>query len=145
MSLNPNSYNGLGTSLFGISSSNRVIDVEKLNLEDYYKQDRDLIERHIHGPREKGSNIKYQLIIILISAMIFVTAVAIYDIIRNTINYFYSDYSLRQNNGNNTEEEITIFLLANRNTIISSSIFALFCIITSLIFIPLLILLIRNK
>lgn len=151
--MSSNINNGIGTSLFGIGASNHILDTGRGNIPDdylsdikqnYYQKDTNLTERHIHGPRHNIQTIKHQIIIILISAMIFVSAVAVYDVIRNSINYFYADFSLHNNGNTNTEQDINNFLLASRDTIISSALFALFCIITSLIFIPLLILLIRR-
>lgn len=100
-----------------------------------------LSEKHIHGPsKEETTNATniYTIILVIISAIIFVTVVSIYDIIRALITNYYAKKTLEDPVSNNTTEDIERTLLANNNAFYASFVFAGICVLTAVIFIPLL-------
>lgn len=133
MSFRPITSQTTGEALLGIADPTKFVDV--------YRNDvgRSIYEKRIHGNGDKTQNIKYTIIIIIVSAIIFVTIVSIYDIFRNLINNYYAQITLEEPNSGNSETEIKSTLIANKYSLISSLFFAIFCIITSIILIYLLI------
>jgi hypothetical protein len=101
--------------------------------------DDSLFDRRISGPRQTVRSTKGTLIIVIISAIIFVTIVAIYDVIRNSINNYYAKIALTNTQAQNTTQYINSNLIANTQALISSIVFAIVCIITAIIFIPVLV------
>jgi ABC-type Fe3+ transport system permease subunit len=101
----------------------------------------DLYSRRIHGPEEQETGALFTIGVIVLSAIIFVTVVAIYDVIRNLINNYYSALALRDPRSGNSAQDIESALIANYNTLVSSAVFALVCIILALIVGALLVLL----
>ena len=97
--------------------------------------DKSLFKNEIHGSVEKKVSIHYTLIIILISAIIFVTVISIYDVFRNIINNYFAKLALIDPQANNRKEEIQRTIIANEDAFKSSVVFSLFCIITGLIII----------
>lgn len=127
MSFQPLSNRGLSESLVGVADPAKFTDPFRNE------------SREIHAGLPKGDTLKYTLIIVIISAIIFVTVIAIYDIIRNYINNKYAKISLENPDSGNTPQQIQSTLIANSNQLISSFVFALICIILALILIPILI------
>lgn len=103
--------------------------------------DIDVYEKNIHGSSnsQKYNNIFKTIIIIIISAIIFVMIVSIYDVIRNVVSNIYAKKTLRDPTLKFTKIEIKRTLKTNKNALIASVIFAVICIIIALIFIPLLV------
>jgi len=100
----------------------------------------ELGERNIHPIKEEDSKrYSHTIIIIVISAIIFVTVVAIYDVLRNYINNYYASRALRDPLSTNTVQDISRTETANRSNFVSSLIFALVCVLVALVLIPLLI------
>ncbi len=97
---------------------------------------RDLSDRRIHSPESnKQSHIMYTILIIIISALIFVTIIAIYDVIRNAINNYYAAISLDDPNSHNNPQDIERTKIANQNALWSSMVFAAICIVSAFILI----------
>jgi hypothetical protein len=71
-----------------------------------------------------------------------VTIISIYDTLHNIINAHYSENYLSDSQNNISQETIERTRIANQNNIIASGIFALMCIISAIILIPLLLLII---
>jgi len=122
---------GLSSSLLGVADPVKFVDPVRY-------------EGRIHAPFPSEPTIKYTLLIIIISAIIFVTALSVYDVVRNLINNYFAKQALLNPVSNNTKEDIDRTLIANRGGLISSSIFSVFCIILAIILIPILISLIKN-
>jgi len=96
-------------------------------------------KRGIHGVEKKSkSNIVYTIVIIVISAIIFIAMVAIYDVIRNWFNNYYSAEALKDPKVNASQEEIDKVTTGDWYGLLSSMVFAGFCIVSAIILIPLL-------
>jgi len=125
MSYLPIKSNGnLSTSLFGIGEPSKFLDL----------RNDDLAERHIHGPKEHRGT----LIIIIISAIIFVTMVSVYDVAKGAIHNYYSKKALIDPNSHNTKEDIQRTLIADNESFKANCTFAVICVVSAIIFIPML-------
>lgn len=127
--------NGLSTALAGTVEPGKFIDVSTLGPNDYYS-------RRMHGPSVKKSNdntekktstLKYSIIIVIISAIIFVTIISMYDVVRASFNSFYSNIALTDTNSHNAPQDIQRVQIANRNQLWSTMTFCAFCIVTAVI------------
>src|SRR5581483_11434818 len=100
-----------------------------------------LEERRIHGSQERSqsSAVFYTIVIVIISAILFVTVIAIYDVARNAISNYYAAQALRNPDSHNTPTEIEAALIANQQALIASGVFAAVCVLLALIIVPLLI------
>lgn len=136
MSLYPLSSFNLNDSLIGIADPGKFVDPLRIESKDYSN-------KRIHE-LSHGETIKYTIVITCISAIIFVTIVAIYDTLHNVINAYYSENYLDYADNNISQETIERTRIANKNAIMASSIFALICIIAAIILIPLLLLIITK-
>lgn len=127
--------NGLSTALAGTVEPGKFIDVSNLGPNDYYS-------RRMHGPsvkksdqktEQKTSTLKYSIIIVIISAIIFVTMISIYDVVRASFNILYSNIALTDPNSHNDPEAIQRVQISNRNQLWSTMTFCAFCIVTAVI------------
>jgi len=132
MSFLPLNINQLQTSLIGIGKPLKIMKFRKSNIIDFKKDN--LFEKRIDPPTEQYETI----ILIIISAIIFVTFVAIYDFIKGLINNYYSKKSLNDPNSYNTSEDIQRTIIANEHSLMSNFIFVLVCIIIAVILVPIL-------
>ena len=123
LSNQPGPFGYQNIALFGIAILLKFVDVFR---DDVHKS---LFVKKIHGLEKSPSN-KYTLIIVFISAIIFVTVISIYDVVRNIINYYYAKKVLTDKTINNDPKSITNTMTVNKNTLISSIIFSSFCIIS---------------
>jgi len=123
MSSHTVSIGNIGNSYLGVADPVKFVDPMRL------ESNRDIYSRRIHGPEEKEETIKYTMIIIIISAIIFVTIIAIYDVLRSISNYYTNKFLINSDSP---------ALIVYRNALIVSTMFAAICIISSLILIPLL-------
>lgn len=123
--LNP----GIDQSLLGVGANPDLIDTTKFIEKDY-------VERAHYLGKEGGSNNNNAtriILTIIISAIIFVTIVSIFDVFRNAINNYYAKKALLDPKSGNTQQEIDSTLIANHEGLISSIIFAVLCVIISII------------
>ncbi len=81
---------------------------------------------------------------IVISAIIFLTIIAIYNVINTAIDNYYSNIALNDPNSNNTQEEIDRTNIANYYGLISTIVYALVCLIISIILVPILFIIMQN-
>lgn len=123
MSFLPLNFQNLQPSLLGIGDP-KLIDFDKA----------DLSGKNIHGPKQHHATI----IIIIISAIIFVTAVAIYDTIKSMINSHFTKLALINPDSHNTKKDIQRTLIANRESLTANCVFCIVCIILALVFVPIL-------
>lgn len=143
----PTSSVNLQTSLLGIADPVKFVDPIR---PESQVQEVGIFEKY-GGRVATGTRhgLKYTIIIILISAIIFVTAVALYDVVRHLINNYYAkqvllnieNSDLQNQNNQNQENEIRSIqrtLAANQGTFIASLVFAAFCILIAILLIPLL-------
>lgn len=136
--LNSLSSNKLGESLIGIADPVKFTDPLRVEASDY-------IYERIHGtPHAHGKTIKYSIIMILISAILFVTIISMYDVLRNIITYHYTEKNLKDLHNKLSQESIELSTTTNNYTLISSIIFSITSIILAIILIPLLLYIIND-
>ena len=135
MSFHPISSGNLGESLGGTATTIgiRASGLLESNIRD--PRDVSLEERHIHGPAEKRERPVHIVIVIIISAILFVTIVSLYDVLRAWIINYYAEITLKDPISNNTENDIRKTLLANWNSFKAAAFFACMCVVTSAFFI----------
>lgn len=121
---------GTSSALLGAIEPGRFIDPDRIDT-----RREDLTSRRIHGAEDKGRSLKYTILIVIISAIIFITVIALYDVIRNAISDFYATNSLTDPNAHYTPGEIIQTRIANRNALIASIVFAAFCVLSALVLI----------
>lgn len=119
---------GLSTALSGAIEPTKFIDLSDLRSED-------LSSRRIHGPERKPKSIGHIIIIVIITAIIFVTVVALYDLLRNSLNTYFANKALMDPNSHNTPEDIERTQIANLNELWSSIVFAAICLVLAVILI----------
>jgi len=124
----------INNALSGIISPVKFMDIDKLS-------DETLAGRRMRGvgaKELKGTTLSYTIIIVIISAIIFVTVIACYDIIRALTNNYFASLALENPGSNNTQEDIERVKIANSNQLWSTMAFAGICLGISLILLPLL-------
>lgn len=128
------------TSLIGTADPAKFIDPLRTD-----ERDIALEGRRIHGPSEKGKiSMKYTLIIVIISAIIFVTVISLYDVARNILSYYYSVRTVRDSTAINTPDNITNTEVGGWYSLMGITTFAIFCIITVILLLPILILMLEQ-
>lgn len=145
MNQSPISNVNIETSLFGIGSP---------RYDEPYLRDADFVETkevtgsqppdndvELKAPKKEIKRYDYTSIILItvISAIIFITAVAIYDVIRIFISNHFSSKVVEDPNFDSTEEEATREKIKERYSLISGLSFALFSLIVAIILIPLIV------
>lgn len=98
-----------------------------------YIEDQQLFDTPI-GRRDKFKSLRT----VAISAIIFVTIIALYDVLRNVINHYWINQALQDPDSANTVNDIKRTQIANTNRIWSSLTFALVCIGIAIVALPLL-------
>ena len=135
---------GFSQSLLGTVEPTKLLDVDESDI-DQPEESKDLIERRFRGSRPDSSSLPYTISLIIISAFIFVAIVSIYDVFRNIINNHYADLALTDPRANNTQEDIIRTEIANQEALFSRIFFAVFAVITALVFIGFIIFLLLNR
>jgi ABC-type Fe3+ transport system permease subunit len=115
-------------------------DPIKLSRPPYTEDRSSYTERRIHGRTENNTTESnyHIIIIVIISAILFVTVISIYDVARSAIVNYYASISLNDPLSNNKQSDIERTLIANYNSFIAATIFSLICIISAIISIPIL-------
>uniref|UniRef100_A0A6C0LSF5 Uncharacterized protein n=1 Tax=viral metagenome TaxID=1070528 RepID=A0A6C0LSF5_9ZZZZ len=106
---------------------------EPIELPSSPKENDSIYSKGIHKGRALDISIKYDLMMIIISAIIFVTIISMYDVIRNIIGSYFAKKALFNPIVAHNINDINSTLIANRKTLMSSIIFASMCVIISLI------------
>jgi len=114
-------HGGLGTALTGTIVSPLAIDAEES------------VEQRLYNPSSKPQTVTYTIIVIIISAILFVAVISLYDVIRSSINRYYADKSLVDPNSHNTPEDIERTQIANSNALLSTITFAIICVVLALL------------
>jgi len=128
---------GFSKALFGAIEPGKFFDTDRIDtprsiVENDYRR----VIAHNEGDSGK---IRYTIIIVIISAVLFITVVAIFQIVSNIIDNYYSKNALLNPLSNNTSEDVNRTLIANQNSLISTVMFALFCILASILLVSFLI------
>jgi hypothetical protein len=130
MSFLPLTGSTVNSATIGVGAQPKILE-EKL-----IERDR-LYERRLHEPEERDNN-KHLIVIIIISAIIFVTVIAVYDVIKGALNNYFSNLALIDPNSKNTEEDINRTNIADYYALMATIIFTIVAIIFAIIAIPLL-------
>lgn len=105
-----------------------------------------LATRRIHSPASRPTEtMRYTIVLVIISAIIFVTVVALYDVIRSGLNAHFANLALTDPNSHNTPEDIERTQIANQNAFWASVIFATICLIIGIILIFLLLMFLNRS
>lgn len=127
MAFQPLKSGTVNSALFGAIEPSKFINIDKY--------DKTLYDEHVHPIEEKKSGVRYTIIIIIISAIIFVTIISIYDVFRSLIKNYYAKMALNNPQSDNNIEDINRTIIANRDELIAYTTFSILCIITSIIII----------
>jgi len=119
--IEPFSFNN--ESLIGVGLTPKMLGNDEFEKYGYYTK---------YGPSTYS---RRTILIIIMSAIIFITLVALYDVFRNYINNQYSKKALINPQSHNTNEEIEKALISNQENLNASITFAVFCIIVAVILI----------
>lgn len=93
-----------------------------------------LIEKGLRPSNTNSSGLTLDsIIIIIVSAIIFVTAIAIYDVIRMSVSNHFSTRSLLNPFSRNKDEDIDRSLISNEESLYAAITFASICVITMII------------
>jgi len=133
MAFQPLKEGSLSSALFGTADPSKFVDVARKDVDKNY------YEKKIHATQDKGTHIQYTIIIIIISAIIFVTVISIYDIFRSLITNFFAKEALTNPKSQNTQIEIERTLISNQDALYANIWFALFCLLSAIILIWILI------
>jgi len=119
---------GLRESLFGTAEMSKFnTSLEEERIDKYY--------RRTSSRREVSHDLYQTILIVIVTAIIFIIIVSVFDIIKNIITSYYITRSLRDPKANNTPEDIARTEIADTNAILSSVVFAIIAIIIGLIII----------
>ena len=143
MTYNP-LHPGFSTSLLGSIDPVRFFDPNRIESDQLlnpsqYDDSPDLRPKRIHK-----DTVKHTVVIIIISAIIFIAVVAIYEVFRNIINRHYSRQALYDPEAKNNLDDINRTIIVNNNSLQATLVFAFFCLLTAIIFLPILISIISN-
>jgi len=128
-------------SFVGIADTPRIMDT---NLSDT------IFPRYIHGSSKPSNKVIYTILTILVSAIIFIAVVSVYDMIRAIINGHFrrratlettaveTDNVLEPQTLSRSKARIGLLIeeITERNTLKAVTIFTLFCVATALVFVP---------
>jgi len=123
----------LGTALLGTGEPVRFRAAEE-NIFERGIPGREDIYARTHGKSKKSYS--KTILLVVISAVIFVTAVAIYDVFRSWITNYFARKTLEDPREKNASDDIRKTEIANHNTYLSNVTFAVFTLLIAAIAIP---------
>lgn len=136
MNFAPTSSGHLNESLIGIAID-PIKTLFRPTSDDviYKKNDDSLYGRERIDRSANNSNNEFikTILFTIITALVFVTIISIFDVFRNIINKYYANKTLNEVISDKNREDILRSKNANHATLMSSIYFSLFCIIISLI------------
>lgn len=118
---------GISQSLLGVGANPDLLDSSRYINRDYIDRSHYLSEGKVPSGYTK------LILTVIISAIVFVTIVAIYDVLRNAINNKYAKIALEDPAAQNTQESINSTEIANQQALISSIVFAILCILSAIV------------
>jgi hypothetical protein len=126
----------------GVGAQSKILE-EKFSKDTRFNDDK-LHDNNINEKISNKNSVNFHtFIIIVISAIIFITVISIYDVIKGGLNYYYSYIALTDPNSHNTQDDIDKTVIADYYALISLIIFAIIAIIIALITLPYLFYLIK--
>jgi hypothetical protein len=139
VSFTPLSSGTLSSSLLGSADPARFTDPLR---EDARPPSQEALEsRRVHGSvRTQAETLAYTVLIIMVSAVIFVTVIAIYDVIKTAVSNHYAKSALLDPESHNKKTDIRRTLVANQAALNASAVFAAAAVGSALLLVPILIL-----
>jgi hypothetical protein len=113
---------GPNSSLLG-SGNARILRLDK-------GKDKDLYSKKLSYDQPNT------IIVIILSAIIFVAIISIYDVGRNYINNRYAKIALEDTRSQNSQKEIDSTLISNYQSLLSSIVFCIISVVLAAISIP---------
>jgi hypothetical protein len=123
----------LGSALITTDVYGRLFANSKASPKNFYKK-----------PDDSSTRSSHTILMIIMSAMIFVAMISTYDVIRNAVNMMYAKMSLEDPRSENSEHDITRTLIVNHNAFISSIIFCVVAISFAVIGVSIILHVIKN-
>lgn len=114
---------GFSTALSGTVEPVKFLDTSRPDIE-FRTESSDIYGRRIHEGSKSSGTINYTIVLVIISAIIFVTVVALYDVIRTGLNTYFANQALIDPNSHNTQQDIEAAQIANQNIFIANIVFA---------------------
>lgn len=111
---------GFNQSLLGVGASPNTFDLDLRDTDQLYGK--------LHGSSKKNT-----IVVIIVSALIFITVISLFDIARNLIHNKYAKRALTDPRTKLTKTDITNTLIANHDGLLASIAFSTFCIIITVI------------
>ena len=102
---------------------------------DYRPADEKLFERRMHGT---DTDLAHTVIIIIVSALLFVTVIALFDLIKAFITYYYLAGESEDKELKYKDYEKKRIRKSAGDSLRSSAYFAALCIVITIILVPLL-------
>ena len=133
MSFHPT--HGFGVSLLGAADPIKFTDPMRT------ESNETSVEGKIHRGKQSHS-IKYTIIVVIISALIFVAVISLFDVIRSFIVSYFASIAFNNPLSGLTPLTIEQNRISNEETRRASIVFALICVFLALILIPILVCLI---
>jgi hypothetical protein len=124
MSYIPNNGVNLRASVFGVSDPSNL----------------DLYGRRMRGPSPSNT-----LALILISAILFIAVISLYDVLKIMVSNEYATRALLNPNSHNSPNDIERTLIANTEMQRASLVFSCICVGLAIVLIPLLLLSSHSK
>jgi formate hydrogenlyase subunit 3/multisubunit Na+/H+ antiporter MnhD subunit len=116
---------GIQSSLLGVGAQPKIID-ERLD------------NTQLHGAvASKTSSNMHVVLIIVLSALIFVTAVALFGVIRGFLDLYFSTLSLNDKRSHNTQQDIDRTIIADNYALMAIIVFAIICVLLLFLLTPL--------
>ena len=122
----PVTNNSLNTSLLGTGT---LTNFEAIS------------ERPIHGVARQHEHI---ISIIVLSAILFVLIVSLFDVIKVMVTNYYAKIALQNTISHNNQDDIDRTIEANEERLQATFMFFLICLIITLIFVPIIYLSLQN-
>lgn len=129
---------GLSSALSGAIVPARLVEPERFYSGSDIREDtrsEELSARRIHAPANKAESARYTILIVIISALIFVTVIALYDIMRAAITNYYANQALTNPASQNNPVDITRTQIANDNSLWAAMVFGAFAVLSAIILI----------
>jgi len=111
---------GFSESLLGVGTTN-LIDTAKFN------------EKGLEDLHPEKNGLTNSILLVVISAIIFVTVVSFYDVLRTFINATFAKIALEDPRAKNTEQDIISTEIANKEAVISSLTFFAFSLLLGIL------------
>lgn len=111
---------GFNQSLLGVGASPNTFDLDLRDTDQLYGK--------LHGSSKKNT-----IVVIIVSALIFITVISLFDVIRNIIHNKYAKLALTNPKTKLKKTDITNTLIANHEGLIASISFSAFCVIVTAI------------